>query len=172
MAVFGGGLLSFEVIGLDRVLAGLASVQDAVKDLRPFWKDIFAPKYFATVQDVFALQGQGRGAGGRFAGGRWAPLSPAYAAWKRRHFPGRTILVRTGRLRESVKWNGTGLGAGGIFEAEPGFAIAGTSVPYGRAHMDGRSNMPARPFLPAPDPTVFAPLLREWILRVHRTGKP
>ena len=127
MAVFGGGLLSFEVIGLDRVLAGLASVQDAVKDLRPFWKDIFAPKYFATVQDVFALQGQGRGAGGRFAGGRWAPLSPAYAAWKRRHFPGRTILVRTGRLRESVNWNGTGLGAGGIFEAEPGFAIAGTA---------------------------------------------
>lgn len=32
-------------------------------------------------------------------GERWHPLSPAYAAWKEQHFPGRPLLVRTGAMR-------------------------------------------------------------------------
>jgi len=31
--------------------------------------------------------------------GGWAPLSPRYEAWKSRHFPGRGILERTGKMR-------------------------------------------------------------------------
>lgn len=164
-------ILSFEIVGGDQVKKGLAALLETLTDLRPFWREVFAPKYFGMVQDLFATGGRSRGAGGRFAGGAWAPLSPKYRVWKQRHYPGQPILVREGRLRESVRWGGTGLGAGGIFQAERQFVVAGTAIPYGQFHQTGTSRMPARPFLPTPDPAVFAPLMKEWLLRNAKSGK-
>jgi hypothetical protein len=121
--------LSFEVIGLDKVRVGIAEILKACQDLRPFWRDVFAPKYFGQVQDLFATGGRARGGRGRFKSGAWAPLSPKYRIWKQLHYPGRPILVREGDLQESVRWGGTGVGHGGIFDARPSFVIAGTSNP-------------------------------------------
>jgi hypothetical protein len=158
-------VLSFNVEGGDRTLQGLAALDTALKDLRPFWRDVFAPKYFGVVQDLFATGGRARGGGGRFKSGAWAPLSPAYREWKKKHFPGQPILVRSGDLRESVRWDGARLGAGGQFDAQPGFVIAGTTIPYGKHHQNGAGKMPKREFLPSPDPAVFAPLLAAWLIR-------
>jgi len=162
-----GILLTFSVTGAESVQKGLAAIQAAVQDLTPFWKDVFAPKYFALVQDQFNTGGRPRGEGGRFSGGAWARLSPKYAAWKKVHYPGAKILQRTGDLQESLRWNGNDLGNGGIFDAQPSFVIAGTSVPYGRYHQDGTGSMPARQFMPQPDPAVFAPLMLKWILKAQ-----
>src|SRR5262245_61857503 len=116
-----GGLVTVEVKGRDEVLRGMAAFGNLVKDLRPFWTDVFAPAYFARVQDIFNLEGQTRTPTGRFAGGRWAALSPKYKAWKERHYPGRKILSREGPLQASLDWHG-GLGAGGVFEATGQYA--------------------------------------------------
>jgi phage gpG-like protein len=161
------GLFSFEVIGLTEVGKGIGALQDAIKDLRPFWKDVFAPKYFGIVQDLFATAGRARGEGGKFKGGAWPWLSPAYRIWKEAHYPGKPILVRKGHLRESVRWHGAP-GPEGIFEATATYAIAGTRIPYGKYHQKGTSKMPARPFLPPPDPKVFAPLMKEWLLKASQ----
>jgi len=75
--------------------------------------------------------------------------------------------VRDGDLRASVRWSG-GIGPGGIFEAQPAFAIAGTTVKYAQYHHTGTGRMPQRRFLLPPDPAVFAPLMHEWILRTAR----
>lgn len=160
-------ILSFEIVGGDQVKKGLAAFLETLQDLRPFWRDVFAPKYFGIVQDLFATGGRARGAGGKFSGGAWAQLSPKYRVWKQQHYPGQPILVREGDLRESVRWSGQ-IGAGGIFQAERAFVVAGTAIPYGQYHQKGTSKMPARPFLPTPDPAVFAPLMKEWILRNAR----
>jgi len=159
------GILSFEIAGVDKVRVGLAEIMKTVKDLRPFWRDVFAPKYFGMVQDLFATGGRARGGGGRFKGGAWAPLSPKYRVWKQQHYPGRPILVREGDLRESVRWSGSSLGAGGIFDAQPAFVIAGTNIPYAARLRSGTANMPGRDFMPPPDPEVFAPLMHAWIMR-------
>jgi phage gpG-like protein len=156
----------------DLVTNQLAALSAAVKDLRPFWREVFAPKYFGMVQDLFATGGRARGGGGRFKSGAWAALSPKYRIWKQAHYPGRPILVRDGDLRDSVRWTGNGPGPGGIFEATPNRVIAGTSIPYGKFHQDGTSTMPARPFLPPPDPQVFAPLLQQWLLKASKGAKP
>jgi phage gpG-like protein len=163
------GIFSFEVTGDDKVRAGMAVLMDSLKDLRPFWRDVWAPKYFAMVQDLFATGGRARGGGGRFKSGAWAPLSPRYRIWKQKHYPGQPILVREGRLRTSVTWTGQGLGAGGIFQAHPTFVVAGTSIPYGQYHQEGTATMPARSFLPPPDPAVFAPLLQQWLMKPKGT---
>lgn len=68
----------------------------------------------------------------------WAPLSPRYALWKSRRFPGRRILERSGRLRRSI-----------VSRVEGGALIASTDVPYAAAHQFGAParRLPARPFL-------------------------
>lgn len=162
-------IISVTVIGVDKVMGGITAFQDVMRDLRPFWREVFAPKYFADVQDTFALEGQSRANSGQFGSGHWAPLSRRYAAWKAKAFPGKGILEATGRLRGSLRWQGSGPGPGGFFDAQPTFALAGTRVPYGRHHMTGTSNMPARPFLHSPDPALYAPLLRDWLLREGRS---
>jgi phage gpG-like protein len=162
------GLFNFTVTGGDKALAGLVAVQTNMQDLSPFWRDVWAPQYFAMVQDLFATSGTARGAGGRFTSGPWQRLSPQYGAWKAKFYPGQPLLTLTGRLRESLRWNGIGLGEEGIFEMTPTSVVAGTSVPYGRYHQTGTSKMPARNFLPLPDPKVFGPLLQQWILKTKQ----
>ena len=159
-----GPLFSFEVTGIDAVIRGIAALEGKIKDLRPFWRDVFAPKYFGTVQDLFNTGGRARGGGGKFKGGAWKALTPKYRVWKEANFPGKPILVREGTLRESLRWSGS-VGYGGIFEAHQKFALAGTAVPYAKFHQKGTSKMVAREFLPPPDPAVFAPLLKQWLLK-------
>jgi phage gpG-like protein len=172
-ATYPGIVVSADVKGGDRLLKALAGLQDAVSDLRPFWRNVFAPQYFGSVQDLFTTEGRVRGIGGRFRKGFvWARLSPRYKAWKEQHYPGKTILVREGDLRASVRWSHGRLGAGGIFDAQPRHLIFGTDVPYAAYHQYGTDKMPARPFLPPVDAKEYAPLLRNWIVRHAKQGRP
>lgn len=61
-------------------------------DLRPAWQDV-RDKFFDIETKRFASQG---------GGGKWRPLNPKYAAWKQKHFPGTTIMIRTGDLAASL----------------------------------------------------------------------
>jgi len=165
-----GGLVSVEVTGTDSVLKGLGAILSNIQDLTPFWRDVLAPKYFQTVQALFATGGRAQGPGGKFVGGAWAALSPKYKVWKQQHFPGQPILVRTGALRQSLTWQGGQLGPGGVFTPMPGWVVLGTSVPWARFHQHGTKRMPARPFMPAIDMAVFVPLLQQWILKTQPGG--
>lgn len=156
--------LRTEVLGGSAVLQRLRALRARAMDLRGFWTDVFAPQYFATVQDLFALEGQRRRDGGRFGGGSWAPLAPAYAKQKARDFPGTRILERTGDLRESLRWNGYGLGEGGVWTVTQHSLTFGTAIPYAQYHAKGTPTMPARPFMDPPDKSVFAPQLKQWLL--------
>jgi phage gpG-like protein len=40
---------------------------------------------------------------GSVYGGYWTPLNKAYEAWKAKKYPGRPILVRTGKMQQSFK---------------------------------------------------------------------
>ncbi len=164
-------MFTAELEGHDRLVAAIGAYQTAVKDLRPFFRDVFAPKYFAGVQDLFATEGRKRAPSGRFSGGVWPRLSPRYAAWKKVHFPGRKILEREGDLKKSLVWSGRRLGAKGIWDAHPDYVRFGTSVPYASYHQTGTATLPQRAFMDPPDPKVYAPLLKEWILRNARAGK-
>lgn len=58
-------------------------------------KDWIDTEFTAFEKRQFATEGA---AGGQ----RWPALSPAYAKAKRRRFPGRKIMQRTGKLRKSL----------------------------------------------------------------------
>jgi hypothetical protein len=72
-------------------------------------------------------------------GSQWQALSPRYAAWKAKHYPGKTILRRDDRLFNVVT------GQPGDYElrlSELHIRMAG--IPYWKAHDEGRGRMPVR----------------------------
>jgi hypothetical protein len=56
----------------------------ALEDLRPFWEKWATPIVIEELARIFATNGYGK----------WPPLSPGYAKYKARRYPGRTILRR------------------------------------------------------------------------------
>ena len=64
---------------------------DTISDISNFSKDFFS--WFRDLaKDQFDQQGSPS----------WPALAPKYQAWKNRYYPGRPILVRSGKLRNSV----------------------------------------------------------------------
>lgn len=65
-----------------------------LSDLRPFWR-LVIPRVRGWWKAQFDTEGG-------FVGAAWTPLSPAYAAWKARHHPGKGILQATGQLKQAA----------------------------------------------------------------------
>ena len=130
------GEIAFEFAGRAKLMHLLDSARAAVVDARPFFRDYLIPDIRKMYRAQFDTQGS-RG------GETWEPLSPAYAAWKESHFPGKTILRRTDRLFDSL----VGKTADSIQAMDQGQLRIGTKLVYGRAHQDGTSTLPARPLL-------------------------
>uniref|UniRef100_A0A6M3J2S8 Putative tail protein n=1 Tax=viral metagenome TaxID=1070528 RepID=A0A6M3J2S8_9ZZZZ len=125
--------LNFEIEGEKRLRAVLQVPIDKIKNLRPVW-DLIRDDFAARNQDWLDSEGKGS----------FAPLSPAYAAWKEVHFPGMKILQRTRRLYNSLTDVND---ADFIYAPEKLRVILGTKVRYGRYHQVGTRRMPRRPIL-------------------------
>lgn len=75
-------------------------------------------------------------------GSQWQALSPRYAAWKNRTYPGKTILRRTDRMYN-------------VATGQPGdYDLRGSELhirmggaPYWRAHDEGTGRLPVRKIL-------------------------
>ncbi len=102
-------------------------LKKALRDVSDVWP-VVIHEFYQIENEQFDTQGHGK----------WAPLSPAYAKWKAAHFPGRSLLVQT----EKLKTEATG---GGSISATPQqLSIAFRGVPYFKFHQQGTSRMPAR----------------------------
>lgn len=121
--------LSFGVFGEQQVERTLEGIADRAEDMRPAW-EVLRGRFLRVEQRQFASQG-------RYSGG-WAPLSPRYAAWKARHYPGKTILRRTDQLWRSLTQGPE------IAILEPRFMMLGSAVRYGAFHQAGGGNLPRR----------------------------
>lgn len=85
--------------------------------------------FYAMEKEWFETEG----------GSQWTPLSPRYAAWKDKAYPGKTILRRDDRLFQAV----TGQpGDAEVRSSELHIYLRG--VPYWRAHDQGIGRLPVR----------------------------
>jgi hypothetical protein len=114
---------------LDRKIKQL---QLFLNDLRPFWP-LLVPVFIGWMGAQFASQGA-------WGGQTWAPLSPAYAVWKQRHYPGRTILIREGALRQAASQPRR--------EQTPRTLTLWIDDPKAPRHQEGDGRLPARPLIP------------------------
>lgn len=85
---------TIEVTGVQNLQAKLGRLERTLMD----WSDAMASigkaykAYYSSVP--FASRGT-------IYGGKWPDLNPTYKSWKARKFPGRPMLVRTGKMMDS-----------------------------------------------------------------------
>lgn len=125
----GGVAIQMQVPGATAVNVRLTRFGGLITNWTPFWREYAAPLIFDRIQDNFKTEGG-------WVGG-WKPLSPAYAAWKVRHYGQKPILQRTGTLVRSLTWQNGAVGPGGIAEMSETRAAFGTRVPYAIYHQLG-----------------------------------
>lgn len=116
--------LTFDFYGDAQVERTLERFAEHAEDVSPAWEAI-ASRLTVVERRQFASEG-------RTGSGGWAPLSPRYAAWKARHYPGQPILVATGALRRSLTTRPLG-----IERIEPHEAWLGSDIDYGGFHQRG-----------------------------------
>jgi hypothetical protein len=128
----------------------LVSLTNTLQNWSTFWKTYFIPQYMERIQQNFETEGE---LSGYMSG--WPDLEPRYAAWKARHFPGRKILERTRRLRNSLAPGASGSDT--LIQVRPLEVRIGSRVWYARYHTR------TRPFLPRITKEEWTPIVRRWV---------
>ncbi len=136
--------ITFTILGKKKVVNVLTFIKKTVKSLQPAFRDI-AQNFREIERKTFAD-------GGRPAS--WRPLSPKYATWKAKNFPGAPIMVQTGDLRKSL----VSTGGDHIEIIKKDELIIGTQNPLGLWHQTGAGSLPVRKVI-SPTPRD----LTEWI---------
>lgn len=146
-------MVRIEVQGLNETRRYFRSIQRINNDLRPFWRDIVIPKLKREASQVFQQEGPG-----------WQPLSRAYAYRKSRQYPGKKILVRTGRLKDSYINNPHTRYNRHSLEFGPSSDLA-------RIHEEGRGKTPKRSVLDSMARNcrrTVGPLMSRYLTRGYR----
>ncbi len=86
--------ISFDIDGDAQYVRAFELLAHEARDLREPLEEI-AESLIQAVGRQFLTEGAA-------GGSRWRPLNPAYARWKDAHFPGRPLLVATGRMRAAA----------------------------------------------------------------------
>jgi phage gpG-like protein len=138
--------ISVQITGEKRVEQKFRSLRRNITDFSVGFR-VIAHRFHQVERELFATEGASGGA-------PWAPLSPAYATWKRKHYPGRTILHLFGPLRKSLTQHPS---TGSIEDVSPTQLRMGTRIPYGIRHQKGEGRLPVR------KPLVVTPSeMRSW----------
>ncbi|WP_053207944.1 phage virion morphogenesis protein [Jiangella muralis] len=142
--------ISFAFYGDVQLDRTLARVGDNVDDLTPVW--------YWLAESFQRAETRQFNSEGAFASGGWSPLSPRYARWKARHYPGTRVLERTGALRKSLTTRPFG-----VEVIENKSMAIGSDVDYGRHHQRGGAGLPQRRPV-----ELTENMRREWMRRIQR----
>lgn len=147
--------LTLEFFGERQLDRTLDAIDARLHNMRPAW-DALADRFAEVERRQFDSEG-------KYGSGGWKPLSPAYAAWKARRYPGKPILEREGDLRRSLTVRPFPVERFGRLDAE-----FGSDVPYGAFHQRGSGRLPQRRPVELPTSTreEWAKLLQRYV----RTG--
>lgn len=141
---------TFTVEGETQIDRTLARFADNVTDAVPLW-DKLADRFASVERRQFDSEGA-------YGSGGWPALSPAYAAWKARAYPGKPILRRTDELYNSLTRRPFG-----VEVIEPGFMVVGSGIDYGRFHQAGAPPLPQRRPVELPESER-----RHWVRLIQR----
>jgi phage gpG-like protein len=113
--------------------AGVAGVQRDLVTRRARLTDL-EPALKAVASDMLAVEARVWATEGGAIGEHWKPLSPRYAKWKARRYPGARLLEQTGRLRKSLSVPGASWQR---FEVGPTEMVLSTTLGIAKVHQSG-----------------------------------
>lgn len=148
-------VISLEILGKEVFARSLSRFASAVQDWRPAFEQIWQ-NYTKITRRNFQRQGYPVS---------FAPLSPAYRAWKEKHFPGKPILQRSGALMDAMLGNAQASSRHTIKDIKKLSAEFGTTLPYAGAHQEGiPGRLPRRPPLQLEerDLVFWSRIIHEW----------
>lgn len=140
---------------LVRFAERVEAMAERARDLTPAWRG-----WGDDVADAFREQFLTEGV--RLLKNTWAPLSPRYAAWKAKHFPGQTILRRTDEMMTHFTRRPLV-----VERVEPQRSAFGSKGVPEKFHQGGTRYMPARPIARA-TPELKAAAVRRIVRHVIR----
>lgn len=151
---------SFNFYGVEQIKSKLNRFANEISSYKEVFEDI-SEDFFEIEKRQFSSEG------GRSK--KWYDLSPTYATWKNKNFPGRPILVLTGELKESLT----------VKDVDPYYpvitknqCILGTSDPKAEWHFLGMSetNLPIRRSINLidKDKSRWMKLIHEYVDKVGR----
>ena len=114
---------TFEIFGEEQIARRLSRFGDGVEDFRPAFGSI-VERLREDTQEQFSQAGRGL----------WPPLSPAYAAWKAVHYPGKPIMRRSDHLYNSL----VGRSGDSVLVMQPMEMRWGTKTSYAKYHQLGK----------------------------------
>ena len=132
------------MIGFSLRIVGLDGLDAKLEAARRWAQKPFAGSAALRIRDDFTLETTRSFVSlGKSTGHPWKPLSPPYETWKSKHFPGRPLMVLTGRLARSLT---TETDRNFIFARKGGTSLTlGSRVKYAGYHQRGTERLPARP---------------------------
>lgn len=142
--------ISWEPAGIAKFARTFTRFTEMVDDLSPLFTALGNDLTTRIIPDQFKTEGG--------QSGGWQPLDAKYAARKAKEYPGKKILVRTGKLYEAL----TG-GEDSIWKVGKKNAEFGAKTNYGAYHQTGTTKMPARPPLDISEKNRTA-----WEKLIHR----
>jgi hypothetical protein len=130
------GGFNVTVTGGEAYQRKLAQLELHLADLSNFWP-LLVPIFIGWMGEQFTSEGG-------WGGTHWDALTPAYAAEKSRKFPGKSILIREGDLRQAASRPRR--------ETTPRTLTLWIDDPVAEYHQDGTTTMLPRPLIPDPLP--------------------
>lgn len=128
--------LTITVEGIDEQIKGLEYVERGLVDFRQLgaWRAV-AKVFYRIVARLFDSEGS------TGKEGKWAPLSPKYAAIKRARYGDQGILTASGSMRRSLTDSNA---ENAVYDESPLELVLGTRDPKARYHQTGTRKMPKR----------------------------
>lgn len=156
--------LSIEVDGVSQTLAAFRKVERGIVDLRELGTWDWVESEFRKIQkEIFDSEG------GASAGGKWKPLSPAYAAWKQKKYGNLPILQRMGGMYKQF----TSKGGGAVDKQAQEMSIEFSSPASFHMGKGARAKMPYRSSLDLTDEQkerLVAPIRKKFEQLVDNAG--
>jgi phage gpG-like protein len=120
------------VINSEKIHFAFSGLANGVKDWTThIWPAVRSRAIRPWLTSQFEAEGRGEH-------GKWAQLSPAYAAWKEKKYPGKKLLERTGKMKDDL------LNEDNKGIVTPRTLEYGTGAFYAIFHQTGTKRMPAR----------------------------
>jgi phage gpG-like protein len=149
--------VNLEIDGVSMYNRAFSAYGREVDDMREPLGQV-ADVILESVREQFATEGA------HGLGEKWHPLEPGYEAWKEQHYPGRSILVRTGELvTQAIDKRRT-------TTIEPRRLVYEIDSDYAGYHQRGTEHMPARPIvaLTYSDRRDVDRIFHEWLIAIRR----